>query len=263
MVAAPTVPRALHAQAPAVAPRRPFHLELGGYYHALTEPYGSWRGFNGRFQYTSKYWVPILNVTTQTRDEGTQPSIGIGSYILFSSKAYAIVGVSGAPRGDVELFPHRRYDVALLAAVPRVTGLVASTSLTEFRGVDPAAGGRIVSVGGLYYAPRFILSGGLSRNTDRVSNEHSWSQQFGFQTGAQGRYWVGGGATHGREAYQVLAATPIDARFQSVGATLFAQRWLAPRWGLSASYQFERKNDQFGNHAYDRHGVSASYFIDF
>jgi YaiO family outer membrane protein len=235
----------------------PFHLEIDGFYHALTREYGSWRGGDIRLMYATPRATPFLFLSTQTRDEGSQQSAGIGSYITLNRWLYTIVGVSIAPDDDVVLYPRVRADASAYATVPGVRGLVASVGLTEIRYAG-AAGGRIVSVGPMYYGGRGIYSGVLRLNTDRVSGAHSASGLVGGQYGTQGRYWVGGSVSLGKEAYAALSATPFDVRFTSAGASLFASAWVARHQGVTARYDLEHKRQ-----AYHRHGVTLSYFIDF
>lgn len=242
---------------PLSAQARPFHAELSGFYHRLDGPYGSWRGADARLQYATPRLTPMLFASTQTRREGTQQSVGLGSYIVFNRRVYAIVGASGAPSGSAVLYPRLRLDASLLASVPRVPGLVATAGITEID-FEGEGGGRIWSLGSLYYRGRLIVTDVLRLNRDRVSGANSASGLVGVQYGAQGAYWVGGSVGGGTEAYQVLSATPFDVRFKSVGGSAFLQKWLRPGGGVQLRYEYEHKLT-----AYHRHGVSSGIFVDF
>jgi YaiO family outer membrane protein len=79
----------------------------------------------------------------------------------------------------------------------------------------------------------------------------------GAQYGAQGRYWVGGGIGTGREAYQLLSATPFDVRFTNVGGSLFYQRWITAKRAITTRFDYEHKLT-----AYRRRGVTLSYHVE-
>jgi YaiO family outer membrane protein len=235
----------------------PFHLEVGAFYHALTRDYGSWRGADVRLMYATPKVTPFVFFSTQTRKEGTQQSGGVGSYVTLNRWLYAILGMSVAPNDDVVLYPKVRGDASLYANVPGVRGLLFSAGLTEIR-FGGEAGGRIVSVGPMWYHGHGIYNGVLRVNTDRASGAHSASGLVGGQYGMQGRYWIGGNVGYGKEAYSVLSATPFDVRFTSASASLFASKWIAQHQGLTLRYEIEHKR-----HAYHRNGVTLSYFVDF
>lgn len=263
-LALPAIARAQSTTQPTVAASaapptpRPFHLEVSGFYHALDNDYGPWRGVDLRLLYVTRRFTPFAFLSSQTRREGTQQNAGIGSYVTIAPGLYAILGVSAAPGSDVVLYPRVRADAMLAAAVPGVPGLLANAGLTEIRYDQAGQGGRIVSVGPTLYRGRGIYTGVVRFNTDRASGLHSHSYQVGGQWGAQGRYWVGGSVGAGNEAYQVLSVTPFDARFESRLASAFYQRWLAPAHGVTVRYDFERKL-----RTYQRHGFTVGYFVDF
>ena len=237
-------------------PRRTF-ASVAGFYNRLSDPYGSWRGADARIQYATPRVTPFLMASTQTRPEGSQQSIGLGSYVVFNRWVYTIVGVSGAPDGSAVLYPRLRLDASVLANVPGVQGLVATAGITEIDFEGPG-GGRIWSVGSMYYRGRLIVIDVVRFNRDRVSGAGSASGLVAAQYGVQGEYWLGASVGGGREAYQVLAATPFDVRFRSVGGSAFLQQWLSPAGGLLLRYEYEHKLT-----AYRRHGLSAGAFVEF
>jgi YaiO family outer membrane protein len=244
--------------APAVQSRpTPFHVELGGFYSALSRGYGDWRGADFRMLYASRRATPFIGFSTQSRAEGAQQNVGIGSYIRINDRAYSIVGVSHAPDHGVVLYPKTRFDLALLGSVGFIPGLVAFSGFTKVYG-NHGSGGQSFSIGSFYYHGHAIATGAISFNRDRLSGAGSHSQQAGIQYGAQGSYWIGGSVSHGTEAYQVVTANPFEARFEGAGASAFAQRWISRNRGLMLRYEFEHKYT-----AYVRHGFSVTYFFDF
>jgi len=244
------------------APRRiPFHLEVGGFLQSLDRGYGTWRGGDVRLQWSSPRATPFIFASTQTRDAGatpgTQRNFGLGSYVTLSPWLYAVLGASAAPDRGIVLYPRVRTDAALVGAVSGVRGLLFSAGLTDIR-YAAGAGGRIASVGPFLYHGRGIYNAVVRFNRDRASGARSHSVLISGQYGTQGHYWVGGSLGGGNEAYQVLGATPFDARFESRGLSVFGQRWIARSQGLSLRYDFENKL-----HTYHRNGATLTYFVDF
>lgn len=237
---------------------RPFHLEMDAFYQSLDAGYGAWRGVDVRLQYASPRATPFAFVSSQTRDEGTQVNAGVGSYVTLTPWLYAIVGASSAPDNGVVLYPTLRADASLYAAVPGVRGLVVTGGFTEIRYSQSGSGGRIASLGSMLYHGRGIYSGIVRFNTDRASGLHSRSYLATGQWGGQGRYWIGANVGGGNEAYQVLSASPFDARFESRSAAAFLQKWVTRSQGVTVRYDFEHKL-----RTYHRNGLTVGYFVDF
>lgn len=255
-VASPQPPSA--APAASVEKKTPFHLELGTFYSSLSHGYGSWRGADMRLFYTTPRATPILSISRQTHGQGSQSSFGLASYITFTERYYAIVGVSQAPDRGTVLYPKTRLDAAILGNVAAVRGLVLSAGVTDIHGTTSRSGGTIYSVGSLYYRGRAISSAVLRLNRDRRSGQRSYSEQIGSQYGEQGRYWLGASFTHGTEAYQIGGVIPFDVRFEGVGASAFVQRWVTRKQGFAIRYDYEHKYT-----AFVRAGAAVTYFVDF
>jgi YaiO family outer membrane protein len=246
----------LGAQAPA-APRAPvLGVDVGGFYHSLDNGYSDWRGADLRLSLTSPAISPFLGVSTQHRREGHQENFGLGSYVTINRHFYTIVGVSAAPGGTAVLYPRLRADVALVSDSRVVPGLMIATGFTHLM-ADRGSTGQILSVGPIYYRGPLILTGSLRLNHDGVGGANSGSGDVGAQYGAQGRYWIGGGIGTGREAYQLLSATPFDVRFTNVGGSLFYQRWVTTKTAVTTRFDYEHKLT-----AYRRRGISLSYHVE-
>src|SRR5688572_19968412 len=65
-----------------------FRVELLPFYHSLSNDYGHWSGATARLWYRSKRFTPVLDVSSQTRPEGSQQSVGLSSYIVFNDRFY-------------------------------------------------------------------------------------------------------------------------------------------------------------------------------
>jgi YaiO family outer membrane protein len=233
-----------------------FRVELLPFYHSLSNDYGHWSGATARLWYRSKRFTPVLDVSSQTRPEGSQQSVGLSSYIVFNDRFYTIVGMSTAPFGEVELMPRLRADAAAFFAIPSVPGLVLNIGVTEIKFDESDM--QIASLGSILYRGPLILSGVLRLNRDGVGGDLSTSGSAGGQYGAERKAWFGGGIGAGREAYQTITATPFDVRFTSLNAFVFTQVWATGSSGFTARYDLERKLS-----AYTRHGFMLGYFVDF
>ncbi|GAC1432170.1 MAG: hypothetical protein NVSMB68_04620 [Thermoanaerobaculia bacterium] len=255
-VASPQPPSA--AAAPGVEKETPFHLELGTFYSSLSNGYGDWRGADMRLFYTTRRATPILQISRQSHAGASQWNFGLASYITLNDRYYAIVGASQAPDRGTVLYPRTRLDAAILGNVAAVRGLVLSGGVTDIHGTTARSGGTIYSAGSLLYRGRAISSAVLRLNRDRRSGQRSYSEQVGMQYGEQGRYWVGASFTHGTEAYQIGGVIPFDVRFEGVGASAFAQRWVTRKQGFAVRYDYEHKYT-----AFVRAGGAITYFVDF
>jgi YaiO family outer membrane protein len=240
------------------APRAPAVLgvDVGGFYQSLDNGYSDWRGADLRVSLTSPALSPFVSVSTQHRREGHQENFGLGSYVTIDRHFYAIGGVSAAPGGTAVLYPRLRADVALVSDTRVVPGLMIATGLTYLM-ADRGSTGEIVSVGPIWYRGPLIVTAALRLNHDGVGGANSGSGDVGVQYGAQGRYWIGAGFGTGREAYQLLSATPFDVRFTNVGGSLFYQRWLTAKTAITTRFDYEHKLT-----AYRRRGITLWYHVE-
>ncbi|MCX6620190.1 MAG: YaiO family outer membrane beta-barrel protein [Acidobacteria bacterium] len=249
---------------PAKSEKKNIHLEVGGFYNGMSNTYGSWQGGDVRMSYGGlKHFTPFGSVSVQNHEGISQPIYGGGTYINVNRWFYAIAGVSGTPEkvNGIALYPNLRWDVAGMFKVPKINGLVLSTGLTEFYSRNKAlgnGGGQLVTVGAMYYYKKAIFSGGISFNTARPGNIPSKSGQGGFMYGERGKWYIGGGVSGGRVAYQLISVTPFDVRFNSIGTFFFVQRWLGRNWGVITRYDYQNLME-----AYQRNAISGSVFFDF
>ena len=235
-----------------------WHVQATAVYSEADNGFGVWRGQDVRVLYSGKRFSPFVNIGTQSRPNGSQNAFGVGSYISITPSVFSIVGIGFAPDHGTVLFPKVRADAALFSAIHGVPGLLMSAGVTELRFTDPRSGGRIFSVGPTLYHGQGIYSAAIRLNSDRASGARSASWQAGGQWGRQGSYWFGGGVGSGNEAYQVLSATPFDARFRSEWANAFVSKWITKDMGVSLRLDYEHKIN-----VYRRKALSLSYFVDF
>ena len=234
----------------------PISVDVGGFYQSLDNGYGEWRGADVRVSYASPTFSPFLGVSTQVRREGHQENLGVGTYATINQHFYTIVGVSVAPGGTAVLYPRLRADVALISDTRVVPGLMIATGFTHLVS-NGGTTGEIVSIGPILYRGPLVVSGSLRLNHDGVGGANSGSGDVGAQYGAQGRYWLGGSLGTGREAYQLLSATPFDVRYTDVGGSLFYQRWLTARTAATIRFEYEHKLT-----AYHRRGISLIWHVE-
>jgi YaiO family outer membrane protein len=236
-----------------------FHLEIGGNYSSLNNDYGQWKAFDFRLKYTGNDKIaPILSLSTLSRKEGTQQVYGVGSYIYVAQKFYMIAGISGAPvrNPDIIYSPRLRMDLSGYLNVPMVDGLVVSTGITHLP-EQSGASADIFSLGAIYYG-KIILTGSLNYNVARPGNIISLAGQTGIMYGWQGKYWIGGGVSFGRVAYQSVSDIPFNVRYRSNGANIFYNKWIGKNWGINNRLDYL---NQMG--FYKLIGLTTSLFFDF
>jgi YaiO family outer membrane protein len=256
LLATAVVPGRCEDSAPAER-KRPFHLELGGYFNNVDNGNGTWRGGDFSMRYSGiKQITPFASLSTQDRGQGPQQSYGAGSYIFFNKWVYSIVSASTAPDRSYVVFPRFRYDIMGLVKVPKVKGLVATTTFTRYQ-MRPATA-EIVAVGGMYYYKKAVFTGGINFNRVEPGNHHSNSGQGSVMYGREKHYWAGGGMSGGRVAYPSVSALPFDLRYDSVGGYAFLRKWVGPNWGFVARYDYVKLID-----AYQSNAVNLSLFFDF
>ena len=247
------------AQAPVSPPARPtpWALDFTTSYQALDNGYGDWQGAGVRVSYTAPRASPFVDIGMQHRNSGSQTSVGVGSYLTLDAHNYMIVGVAGAPAGDVVLFPKLRYDVGLYSDTRVVPGLVWGAGFTRLS-FGGGSTGTIISTGPIYYHGPLIMSGSVRLNHDGVGGENSFSGEVGGQYGAQGRQWIGGRIGYGHEAYEILAATPLAVHFTDVNGSAFYQRWITTKTALLGRVNYEHKLT-----AYRSWGIDLGYRVEF
>jgi YaiO family outer membrane protein len=237
-------------QEPVHPPRpTPWALEVNTFYSALDNNYGDWQGGSVRLSYSSPRFSPMLSLAVQHRDVGSQASMSLGSYVILDSHTYMILGVSSAPAGDVVLFPKERYDVALITDTRVVRGLVWGASYTQLS--LGGSTGRILGTGPIYYRGPLILAGSLRLNHDGVGGLNSFSGDVGGQYGAQGRQWLGVRLSYGKEAYEILAASPLEVHFTNLGSSLFYQRWVRPKNAIMGRVSYDHKFTAYQSLAFE------------
>jgi YaiO family outer membrane protein len=251
--AAPTAPVSPPTATPVpAAENSSFYAELGGSYSMLNDDNPPWKEFSFKLGYTGKkrWFTPFVTVSSQDRGAGSQQSYGGYSYITLSKRVWAIVGASGAPVRSAILYPKYRVNgTVFLGIISRMPGLFLSVGYSDL--FMPGGGGvEIASLGAIYYG-KVILSGNVNINHDRTSGFYSQWDQFGFQYGRQGRYWIGAGASGGDAAYQIIGLAPLNVRFNSIGVNAFYQRWITRKLGVIWRYDylddisFFRKNSAY------------------
>jgi YaiO family outer membrane protein len=249
-------------QTPKNPDKTDFHLELGGFYSPFVPGPGSnnWRGWDARLTYTGiKRIAPFGGVAQIGNGNGSQMAYGVGSYVTFTKWCYAIWGVGFAPTANTEFSPHRRYDVATLFKVPKVKGMVFSTGFTELPAYKTSGGGRIISLGDIYYWRKFIFSGNVNLNYAQPGNRSSVSGQFAATYGTQGKYYLAGGASGGGAAYMLITGVPFEVRYQTVGGFVNIVKWFSKHAGVNCRYDYQK----FVDSDTQRHAFRMGIFYEF
>jgi len=243
---------------PDAAPRR-FHLEVGSFDNAVSNRFGHWWGSGLSLSYKwSERVTASGQILAQRRPGETQPLLGASTLIQWSDWFYTDFALSGGgPNDSAAFFPRVRYDWTANFKVPGAPGLILNAGLTKLYFGDPIRG-RVVRTGAVYYWKRLVFQGTLYWNSSQPGNHASKSVNGAAQYGQEGRYWMGLVAGGGREAWQTLALTPQDVEFTSYSTSAFFRKWLAPNYGVVASYGYSVKRA-----AYRIHGLEFKFFLDF
>ena len=240
-----------------VAPRR-YHLELGSFDNQVSNRFGHWWGSGLSLSYKwSERVTTSGQILAQRRPGETEPLLGMDTLIQWTDWFYTNLALSGGGSNDsAAFFPRVRYDWTANLKVP-VPGLILNAGLTKLYFGDPIRG-RVIRAGAVYYWRRFVFQGTLYLNNSEPGSRASKAVNGAAQYGQEGRYWLGLIAGGGREAWQTLALTPQDVEFSSYSTSVFLRKWLAPNYGVVASYGYSVKRA-----AYRIHGLEFKFFLDF
>ena len=238
---------------------RRYHLEFTSFDNNVSNQFGHWSGGGLRLSYK---WSDRVTTTgqvfAQRRPGEIEPLGGVSTLIEWSKWFYTDMAVSGGgPDDPAAFFPRVRYDGTANFKPLWIPGLILNVGLTRLYFGSPTSG-RVFRPGAVFYWRRFVFQGNVYFNNVRPGNRKSKSANGAMQYGQEGRYWfglVGGG---GREAWQTLALTPQDTEFTSYSGSVFLRKWLAPNYGIHASYSYSVKRT-----AYRIHGLEFRFFLDF
>ncbi len=165
-------------------------------------------------------------------------------------------GSGGGPNDPNAFFPRFRYDLNGILKTP-VPGLLLTGGYTRLYYGRPVSG-RIARGGVILYLGKVVLQGILNHNNVRPGNRGSLSGLMAIQYGQEGRYWVGGTAGGGKEAWQTLGAAPADVEFDGYNVSLFVRKWFTPSFGAVATYNYNIRKT-----AYQYNGVELRLFWQF
>jgi YaiO family outer membrane protein len=236
---APTTPP-IASVVPPVSDESSFYLELGGSYSILNGDNAPWKELSAKLGYSGlkKWFTPFVTFSSQDRGAGSQQNYGVYSYVTLSKRIWATPGISFAPVRSAVLYPQLRVGgTVFLGVFPRMPALFVSVGVSDIHMPGGTGGGEIFSIGAIHYG-KVILSGNVNINRDGTSGFISESGQAGFQYGRQGRFWIGGGASGGDAAYQIIGLVPLNVHFNSVGANVFYQCWLTRKFGVIIRYDY-------------------------
>jgi len=238
----------------------PFRFEAGGYGSHVTNGYGDWRGAQSALWIRSnQVFIPAVFFDSQTRPQGTQQNYGFFSYLNWSKSFYTVQGFNIAPQNDpaVIYFPKYRFDVKANWKLPPSRNFVLGAGYTRFELGAPGHG-EIFNIGALWYHRKLVVEGNAFVNRNQPGNLFSGSGSLSAQYGAEGKSWTGVTVGGGRQLYQYVGQTPLDARFNSYNFQAFHRKWLTRHVGVVVTFEFQ---DLAG--AYGRVGGAGSLFFEF
>ena len=252
----PAVPPGTRPQEAAI---RRYRLEFASFDNNVSNGLGHWWG--GSLSLSGQPVKRLLvsgQAISQKRPGEVEQLFGMQTRILWADRFFTDLAFSGGgPDRPTAFFPRMRYDASVNLKIPGLPGFIFNGGLTRLYFGTPT-NGRVRRGGIVYYWRRFVFQGNLFFNNIRPGNRKSKSVNGAVQYGQEGHYWIGLIGGGGREAWQTLALTPQDVEFTSYSSSLFLRKWLAPNYGVVASYAYSVKRA-----GYRIHGLEFKFFLDF
>ncbi|HEX8552241.1 MAG TPA: YaiO family outer membrane beta-barrel protein [Abditibacteriaceae bacterium] len=231
-------------------------VEAGISSHRLTNGFGSWSSVYLRTQYRAneKHLINAeIAKQRQFGDSGTY--LSLGDTYVFSPDLYGSLTVGTSTGGF--FLPRFRVDAFLNRKLLRARNLVATVGLGYYKARD-VYNDRSVYLGATYYfAPKWIVEGGVRFNTSNPGSVGSRSQFVALTQGVEKRRYITLRVGNGRESYQLIGPNAQLVDFASNETSLTIRQWLNETRGVNLVLE------RYSNPSYQRRGASLGYFQDF
>lgn len=227
-------------------------LELGGFYHHVTNAFGDWKGVTARgiFGGARDVWYVDAKAQEAFGDRGVYGALA--NVHQFGSRFYTQVGIGGGS-GDFVL-PDLRADLSLnlkLGATRRLVVTAGGTWVDAKSGFTDRAG-----FGSLtwYAGSALLLEGGARFNWSDPGAVASARGYGSLSIGSSGRTLVTLRGSAGTEGYQLTGTALTQRKFRSQEAGITWRQWLSGAFGVLLGGEW------YHNPFYTRAGVSAGLF---
>ena len=227
-------------------------IEAGGFYHHVSNDFGSWRGGYARAVLAGARDVWYLDAKAQEafRDKGVYGSLA--NVHTFGSRFYTQLGVGGGTGKYV--LPDLRLDASLNFKLGSAKSLVLTAGGTYVKSksvyTDKVAFGSLT-----WYATRsLLLEAGGRINWSDPGAVRSERVSGALTVGRVGAGLVTLRASAGTEGYQLVGPTVALQKFRSQEASLAVRHWVGHHLGVAVSGEW------YHNPFYTRAGGSLGLF---
>lgn len=232
------------------------YWEVGVSSHSLNSGFSNWNSVYARTQYRLTERDALLaevEKSHQFDDSGTY--FALGDTHTFNNDWYGSLTV-GSSTGGFYL-PRVRVDAFLNRKLLKERNLVATVGAGYYKARD-IHNDRSLYLGATYYfAPKWILEGGVRFNRSSPGSVNSTSQFAALTYGQERKRYITLRFGSGREAYQFIGPTTELVDFASNEASVTVRQWIGPNRGVNLVL------DKYFNPSYDSRGISLGYFQNY
>ncbi|MGQ0702314.1 MAG: YaiO family outer membrane beta-barrel protein [Gemmatimonadales bacterium] len=227
-------------------------VEAGGFYHHVTDDFGSWKGGYARAVIAGSRDVWYLEVKGQEAFNDTGLYGSLSNVHVFADRFYTQVGVGGGT-GDYVL-PDLRADASLNFKLGRSRALVVTAGGTWVESKDVFRDRAVFGSLTWYATSTFLVeAGGRFNWTDPNTVESA--RGFGSVTvGRAGSTLVLLRGSAGTEGYQLTGSPETLQKFRSQEASLSWRQWVTRQVGTVLGGEW------YHNPSYTRAGALVGLF---
>ncbi len=244
----------LSSPIPALAQRRAgaSWVEAGGFYHHVTNAFGSWKGSYARAVLAGSRDVWYLEARAQEafRDTGVYGSLS--NVHVFSDWFYTQVGVGGGT-GDYWL-PDLRADAALNLKLGPARALVVTAGGTWVESKDVFRERALFGSLNWYASSALLIEVGGRVNWTQPNTVRSERASAAVTLGRTGSTLVVVRGSAGTEGYQLTGSAETLQKFRSQEASLSWRQWIGRRMGSVLGAEW------YHNRSYTRTALTAGLF---
>lgn len=231
-------------------------VEVGIGTQKLSNGFGSWSSIYARSQYRLNERHSLSAEVERSRqfgDSGTY--FALGDTFSINPDLYASVTV-GSSTGGFYL-PKYRVDAFLNRKFLRARNLVGTVGLGYYKAKDEHNDTSLYLGATYYFAPRWIIEGGIRFNNSNPGSVGSHSQFVALTNGKDHERFITLRAGNGRESYQLVAPGSPLVDFASKEVSLTVRQWIGENQGVNVVLE------HYKNPSYSRKGVSLGYFQNY
>lgn len=241
------------AQAQVTPPAGQSWVELGGFYHSVSNGFGDWKGgyFRGVSSSRRNVWYLEAKGQEAFKDNGGYGSIA--NVHSFGSRVYTQIGIGGGT-GNYTL-PEARVDLALSVKLGRARSVILTGGGTWVRAKtiyeDKAAFGSLT----WYAGPTVVATVGGRVNWSDPNAVRSERGEGSLTLGRWGTAQLTLRGRAGTEGYQLTGTATTLQRFKSQEGGASLRAWTGHNWGVVLGGEY------YHNPFYSRSGGSAGVFL--